>query len=266
MPRRGRKAPKKDSLLAAIEARAKEMDPDNALSSLVQSKPILEAATKSLTPADTLKVEAAYVRMEVDRAMVESFPNITNSFRDIGGVEAVIGYLRASPSPEAKTVVRLWDQQMTSVRSLVPFEAYVVAAGCSRKRMLQIIIGEVSEQSNEEAALLSAVKHRDIVQKTVDVALSDEYGSGEARKMLLQHRRFLPMPKNQVIMGDVINHDNRQQNLNSQVANISVKSLEESRTRIGASTDRFNRDRISAQKEETEATDAIEAEFAEEDD
>lgn len=238
MSRTGGAGRKKDSLLEAIQARAKELDSE-ASHIATPEKPILKAVTK-FSKSDLLRIEDAYVRLEITKEQVEAFPNITNALADIGGVPAVLEYLKSSDAKEAKELLRHWDQSTAIVRELLPFEAFVVAAKCSRKRMLQIIIGEVSEQSSAEAVLLAAVKHKEVVQKTVNVALSDNYGADSARKMLLQHRKFLPLPKNQVV--NVKDGNFIEDNSTHQEAHFHG-SMDDARERIGRANDRFNKTR-----------------------
>lgn len=258
-----RGARKKDSLLEAIEARARELTPPPE-----PDKPILKAAVKR-TKSELIKYEDALVRLEIAPSakeameLIESFPNITNAFSDIGGVPAVLEYLKSSDATEARTLLRKWGEIAPTTRELLPFEAFVVAAKCSRKRMLQIIIGEVSEQSSAEAVLLAAVKHKDIVQKTINVALSNDFGATDARKVMHQHRKFLPTPKNQVVnIGGDMTVDNRQDN--RQIANVSVASLDQARDKIAGAVDRFNKGRqqLSGHTEHESDEDFMDAEEA----
>lgn len=203
------------------------------------------------TPDELARLDNVYTRFEITAAQVEACPNISDAFDDIGGVVAVIEYLRSSDDGGAKELLRYWDMYKDSedsAKSIIPFEAYCVAAKMTKKKLMQVVMGEVCEQSDVASTLLAAAAHPKIVQKTISVAQSDAFGAGDARKILHQHRGFLPTPKTQQVnIHGNLNQDNRQDN--RQTANISLLELDKANERISRAVDRFNEARVIKESE-----------------
>lgn len=189
-------------------------------------------------------VSNAYTRLEVTHEEVEAYPKVVEQFENIGGVEAVIEYLRGSDDRLAKELVRLYDTyQNAETKALIPFEAYCVSAKVTKKKLFQLVMGEVCEQSDTASTLLAAAFHPQIVKKTIDVALGYGPDSGEARSVMHKHRGFLPTPKTQTVqIHGNLNQDNRQTTNNN--ATISVGELDLGFAKISKADDRFNEARI----------------------
>lgn len=240
-----KKRPHKPDILDRIIARAEGRN-DYTPEPEPEPKPVLEKALIKKNPDALQRLEHAYIRMGITAEAVESYPVISSLFNDIGGVPAVMEYLRASHIPEAREMIRYWDMYGDSedgIKELIPFEAYCVAAKCTKKRVLQLIMGEICEQSDMASILMAAAAHPDVLKKTIEVAKSDLYGSSEARKILHQNRGFLPTPKTQnVNIHGNLNQDNRQDN--RQIANVSLSELDLMGEKISKSVDRFNESRI----------------------
>lgn len=195
------------------------------------------------------KLEDFYLLLGTTPAEVEAYPKITSSFEAVGGVEGVLAYFRASDDRGAKEIVRLYG--ITPVKLDVPFEAYCVSAKLSKKKVLQILIGEASEQSDNLSTLLAAIAHPKIVEKTIKVGLSDEYGASEARNVLHKNRGFTPLPKSQQVnIHGNVHQDNRQDN--SQNATINIGDLDLDNEKINRATDRFNESRVFKVENESE--------------
>ncbi|MGH7184551.1 MAG: hypothetical protein ACREJN_21610 [Nitrospiraceae bacterium] len=204
-----------------------------------------------------------YERTGITAEEVEAFPRITDCFEKLGGVDKVLQYLDGSDEPKAREIMRL--HRLIPVadgygrKVPVPFEALCVIAKVSKKKFLQMLVGEVCEHSDAMSNLLAASAHPDIVQKTIEVAVSDDYGASEARSILHKHRGFLPTPKTQQvnIRGNV-NQDNRQTTNNN--ATVLIGDLEFDNEKISRAVDRFNEARVF-KVEESDADDPTVAEF-----
>lgn len=225
-----------DKIIAMAEGLPEPLLPD-------PPKTIITKALHSRPPDDARRIEETYIRMEIKDEDVVAFPDVADSFDDIGGIPAVVQYLRSSDAKEAKDFLYYWDMISLNMRAVVPFEAYCVAAKMTKKRLMMIVMGEVCEQSDLASTMLAAAAHPRIVKKTIEIAESERDGATEARKILHQHRGFLPTPKTQqVTIHGNVNQDNRQDN--SQTANISLMELDKSSDKISRAVDRFNESKV----------------------
>lgn len=232
-----KKTPKFD-VMELIKAKVKEAQKAVEAECKDYTENTSELANKPQA-AELTRVSNLYTRFEITQEQVSAFPTVTNTFGDIGGVNAVIEYMKSSDAKEARALLYYWEMGKGN-RDLIPFEAYVIAAKMTRKKFMQILIGEISEQSDEESVLLAAVNHKAVVQTTIDIALSpDHEDSAKSREILHKHRSFLPTPKTQQvnIHGDM-HQDNRNQS--QQTANIGLFELDKGTDRISAAMDKFN--------------------------
>src|SRR5208337_3496433 len=129
---------------------------------------------------------------------------------------------------ESRKVLELRTRLNRRQQDAIPFEAYCVAAGVSTKTMFGIICEEVMEQSGAARELVVNASRGAVIQAAIKSA---KMVSGtKDREMLFKHDKFLPVPKNTAIFGNV---DARQQTLNVAV----LPPVEEGIRRI---SDRFN--------------------------
>jgi hypothetical protein len=239
----GPKAPKTpviDPLLAKIQAAAAKLEEAerNDYTHYVKDEALIVKEDTNL-----VRVQAFYDRVGITSEEVAAFPCVTDNFKDVGGTDGVIRYFRGSEDKNAKEIVRLFDLNRGQTQLAIPFEAYCVAAKVTKKKFMQLLMGEVCEQSDVVSTLLAAQAHPDIVKKTVSVALSDQFGANESRAILHKHRGFLPTPKTQQVnIHGNVNQDNRQDNSKNLI--IPLGDLAIGSGKIAKATDRFNAARI----------------------
>lgn len=252
-PRKPPIDPLEASIMAQVEARSAEIDAELAKNGRNDYTQNDHKTTEMVRISEdtALRLDNFYVLLGVTKEEVEEFPKITSIFESIGGVEAVIGYLRASDDRIAHDIVRLYglvpihdvDIHGNPYKLPVPFEALCVSAKVTKRKFFQILMGEVSDQSDMMSNILAANAHPKVVQETIRVAVSDEWGAGEARSILHRHRGFLPTPKTQnVNIRGNASIDNRVDN--SQNATINIGDLEFGNEAISKSVDRFNEVRV----------------------
>lgn len=140
---------------------------------------------------------------------------------------AVIDYLRGSSEDDARQWLAVWDTLSKTAQDALPLEAICIAATLTTKRLFELVSGAMFEQSAAESSLIAAVAHPQIVQATIDSALQPE--GIEDRKMLHQHRNFLPVPKNNIVnvRGNQIidNSQGKTLNINPPAVADTVRSL-----------------------------------------
>jgi hypothetical protein len=102
-------------------------------------------------------------------------------------------YLQTSDHPEAKKVLSVYFSTFKIHRRVLSIEAYCVAAHVPPLRILEIITATCVRLGAQASNIVAAVNHPRVVQKTVEMALTDE--GVEDRAMLHKAAGFLPTPK-----------------------------------------------------------------------
>jgi hypothetical protein len=102
-------------------------------------------------------------------------------------------YLEMSDHADARKVLFAYQMLPKMVSRSLPIEAYCVKADVSPIRILEILTGMCVRMGAQASTIILAVNHPRVVQKTVDMALTDE--GVEDRAMLHKASGFLPTPK-----------------------------------------------------------------------
>lgn len=103
-------------------------------------------------------------------------------------------YLQASDHPDAKKVLDAYYTIPTKQLSqALPIEAYCVAANVPTMTILEVLTGVIVRLGVNAAIIIAAVNQPRVVQKSVDMALTDE--GFEDRQLLARHTGFLPTAK-----------------------------------------------------------------------
>lgn len=179
-------------------------------------------------------------RLEVEPEQLQRHPTITPIIiSSLDSIERAIEYLRGSDSKEAMELIRLWDIGSKKEHSIIPFEAYCLAAKSTPKQMIGILMEAVVEDGDRASEMMLAAAKSEVV-KAVIIEARRPRGS-EERRIILQNRGVLPSPKNQVFNNfGSISQDNRKQ-----VANVSVGQLDEDNDKVSLAVERYNADRAS---------------------
>ena len=101
--------------------------------------------------------------------------------------------LQWSEDPEARRVLEKYLSVPESYRRLLPAEAYCCAAGVSPWRILEVVTGVAVRLGTQASAVLAAVWHPQVVEKTIEMALTD--GGIADRNALHRATGFTPLPK-----------------------------------------------------------------------
>jgi hypothetical protein len=102
-------------------------------------------------------------------------------------------YLQSCDSPDASKILVAYLSIAKTLRKLLPIEAFCVAAGVSPLRALELITGAIVRLGANASTIIAAVNHPRVVEKTVEMALTD--GGIEDRNTLHKAVGFLPQPK-----------------------------------------------------------------------
>jgi len=102
-------------------------------------------------------------------------------------------YLSSSDHADAKKVLLTYHGLHIYLRKVIPIEAFCVAAGVSPLTILGILTGEIVRMGAQASTIIAAVNHPRVVQKSVEMALTDD-GLAD-RTLLAKATGFLPTPK-----------------------------------------------------------------------
>jgi hypothetical protein len=102
-------------------------------------------------------------------------------------------YLEASTDPDARAILRAYHLLPKYLSRAVPIESFCIAAKVSSVRALEIIVVTCMRLGVQAENIIAAVNRPRIVQKTVDMAMTDE--GVEDRMMFHKATGFLPTPK-----------------------------------------------------------------------
>lgn len=101
--------------------------------------------------------------------------------------------LAMSESPDALRVLAMYRRIPKGMSEHLPIEAFCVAAKYSPQALLGDITGILVRQGATASAIITAVNQARVVQKTVDMALTDEGFSD--RELFHKATGFLPTPQ-----------------------------------------------------------------------
>jgi hypothetical protein len=160
------------------------------------------------------KRELAYQRLGINPQDVERVPFLWPNLRGIarrlnrGRAEDAplvcpLDLLHWSEDPEARRVLQRYLSVPESYRRLLPVEAYCYAAAVSPWRILELVAGVAVRLGAQASAILAAVWHPRVVEKTIEMALTD---SGTVdRNTLHRATGFTPLPKGSTTIVNVQN-------------------------------------------------------------
>lgn len=208
------------------------------ISSRIKSK---VPSTRTPERNQATRRSAAYEILGVKEADVSLVPTITPILNSIPGkISKAVEFLRGSDNPDAKKFLKVYDLLSPTQRSLLPFEAFILASGLTSKKVLGVITEACFEQSSTASSLIAAASHPNVVKVTVASALNPAFG-GKDRDMLHKHAGFVPTPKNSTMIvsgqGRVQIGDNQD---NSSHLSIGVGELNRIEGGLGRIADRFN--------------------------
>lgn len=163
-------------------------------------------------------------------------------------------YLQTSADPDAIKILEKYYSLPKFQRKLVPIEAFCHSAQISPLRALEIITATCVRLGAQASTLISAVNAPRIVQKTVDMALTDE--GVEDRAMFHRSTGFLPAPK-----GSQTNIQVVQRNDNSSTNSPTVVIAPPPDATIRRMVNRFND--AKALPEPAETVESVDAELIE---
>ena len=119
--------------------------------------------------------------------------SLAHWFPRLGGLDAVLEYLRASDRPEAREILELWVSTSTTYRRVLPFEAFCVAAGVKPMDMFVIVAMQICFEGGDAEKALASITRGDAVDGWLERARTP--GGWRERRMLAQQIGFVPAGK-----------------------------------------------------------------------
>lgn len=142
-------------------------------------------------------------------------------------------YLQTSSDPDARKVLDAYHSIIKSFRVSLPIEAFCFAASVSPLRILEIITATCVRLGAQASSIVAAVNHPRVVEKTVEMALTD--GGHEDRADLHKAVGFLPTAKGSQTVIQVT--QNAQTSATAQAASVPAPPAEQTIRRL---VNRFN--------------------------
>jgi hypothetical protein len=141
----------------------------------------------------------AYARLSISPAAIRSAPPISSQLRMAARnlrlrnlPASPYYYLKCSAAPEAQKIVEVYYSMPKNQRDLVPIEAYCVAVNVDTLLVLDLITRACAAISRQSSTIIAAINHPAVVEKTVEIALTDD---GIKDRMILHKATgFLPSP------------------------------------------------------------------------
>lgn len=173
-------------------------------------------------------------RIAASERITESIPAPYGPGGDI--VKSWPTYLEASEDPSAQKVMRVYRGYLAILRAdhaMTPIEAFCVAANVSPLRILEILVGTLVRMGAQASTIIAAVNQPRMVQKMVEVGLTDEGFSDRA--LLARATGFLPTPAGPRTTVNV--NQNASATANAQAATVIAPPPEQTIRRL---SDRFH--------------------------
>lgn len=158
-------------------------------------------------PVTLAVLERAYDDLGITREHVTLAPQITPQIRAISkmlkraephgpGTDLTTSwplYLASSEDEDIRNVLAKHRMLSKAKSRVVPIEAFCVAAGVSPLRVLELLVAAIVRQGAQASTIIAAALHPRVVQKTVEMALTDD--GIEDRNTLHKAVNFTPTPK-----------------------------------------------------------------------
>ena len=176
-------------------------------------------------PHKVFTVEDGYKRLGVTIEQVRATPTVTHHLRrlakaikvkDVSIPRDPLYYLRASDDPAVRRVLVVRDSIPFGYSRLLPWEAFCVKAEVSPLRLVQAMTDVCRIMSKQFASMIASVNHPAVVEKTVEVALTE--GGVKDREFLHKHAGFVPVGSGQPPMSVTVTQHS------SAVANAELKA------------------------------------------
>lgn len=108
-----------------------------------------------------------------------------------GGLPTVISALRLSDDPEAQQFLACYDRTSDSDLQHLTLEEIVVASGVQVKRLLELAVSALVEDSRSAGAIIAASYHTQVIRATAESGIrwADSHND---RRLFLQGTGFLP--------------------------------------------------------------------------
>jgi hypothetical protein len=157
-------------------------------------------------PHKRFDVEGAYQRLGVTPEQVRALPTVTHHLRRLAKAIKVKGvsiprdplyYLRASDDNAVQRVLAARDAIPFGYSRLLPWEAFCAKAEVSPLRLVQAMTDVCRVMAKQFATVIASVNHPAVVEKSVEVALTDE--GVKDREMLHKAAGFLPTGSQQPV-------------------------------------------------------------------
>lgn len=165
-----------------------------------------------------LRTDNATPRVEtmlgVTKEQLDATPSISALVkRGAGSISEAVEALRSDDSPDARAFLAKWELVPASKRSQIRLEAYILAAGLTTRRFIEVLTGALLEHSTSVAKMVVAAAQPRVLESVVKAATDEQpifakdpmsgerivigrtNGDVKAQELFLKGTGFLPTPK-----------------------------------------------------------------------
>lgn len=152
---------------------------------------------------------AARKRLGITQQDMEGVPRVTDRIREgAGSVEAAIAALRGDDAADAILFISKYDSVTESDRERLTLEEFLVAAGLTPRRFVEVVTGALMQQASDVTKMLVSVAQPKVTAATVKAATEERpildregeivgYAPGDVKAQEIFHKisGLLPTPK-----------------------------------------------------------------------
>lgn len=150
----------------------------------------------------------AFRRLHLTPVQMQGVPRISHLFAQAeGGLYTVLAALRLCDDEEAGKFLNLWDRTSPSDLQFVSVEEVCVAAGVAPKRLLELAVSALVEDSRSAGQIIAASYHPRVIRATAEAAIKWADNQSD-RKLFLSGTGYLPQPANRAHSGVFVNINN----------------------------------------------------------
>jgi hypothetical protein len=155
--------------------------------------PTVEEVLAENVPARESTLDRVYRENGVTQEMINRQPRFTKVWESMGGFAVAAEYLRGSEDPDAIKFMEVYDRVPLDEHDFLEFQGFCAAAGVSGKKLFGIIAAEAAVEANQKIALVSAIKSPDVIDFTLEMAMTP--GGHRERALVAKASGYTPAPK-----------------------------------------------------------------------
>lgn len=182
-------------------SRSKSQDSGDRDTIVASQCPVPTQHNDNAQRSHTKRRAGALRRLGVTLPQIQRVPKISHLLSQAeGGISTVIAALRLCDDPGAGEFLDRYDSLSDTDLAFVTVEDICVAANVPVKRLLELAVSSLVEDSKSAGAIVAATYHPRVIRATAEAAMDHQYGHAD-RRLFLQGTGYLPQPSNRAAGG-----------------------------------------------------------------